>query len=267
MRLSLSGRIIELEYRSCELSVPDFLQLARACGYDAVELRTTQLPIETTSSDAEQIRKTAEGLGLEISCCIPPGITADESGLHRLEQFARLARILECDTVKVWVESADWLQQACDRLLPSGVSLVAQTHTNGPFETIDSCLEIVSRVNRGNFGLQYDPANLFEAGQEYGEEAVQRLGPHILQLSVQCVRLAAPDEADIWEHVGRRFRRCLLEDPGALDYRSVFRGLRAIRFEGAITVNEPKPAVMNTGAFALRMNDDLSRLCQNVALT
>ena len=36
MRLSLSGRVIEVQYRYCELSALEFLRLARECGCTAV---------------------------------------------------------------------------------------------------------------------------------------------------------------------------------------------------------------------------------------
>jgi sugar phosphate isomerase/epimerase len=260
MRLSLSGRVIEIEYRYCELSLPDFLRCARECGYDAVELRATQLPAGTTPAEAARFRRLADGLGLSVSCCTPPGVTADGAGLQRLEQFVELARTLECDTLKVWITDVDWLRQACDQVRPYGLTLVAQTHTGGPFETIDSCLETLARIGRANFGLQYDPANLYEAEQEYGEESVRQLGPHLRQLSVQSIRLARADEPHVWGHAGRYYRRCLLGEPGALDYSSVIRGLRAIGFEGTITVNEPKPAEMETTAIGKRMLDDLRRL-------
>jgi sugar phosphate isomerase/epimerase len=165
--LSLSGRVIEVEYRFCELSVPEFLRLARECGFDAVELRATQLPAETPRADAEQWRRVADELGLRVSCCSPPGITADSPGLQRLDQ-----------------------------------------------------------------------------------------------LSVQSVRLAQPDEPDAWEHAGRRYRRGLLDEPGALDYVAVFRGLRAIGFDGYITLNEPKPALMAMPAFVKRGHDALRAMLE-----
>jgi sugar phosphate isomerase/epimerase len=255
--LSLSGRIIEVEYRFCEMSVPEFLRFARECDFDAVELRATQLPAETTRAESEELRRVADELGLGISCCIPPGVTAEAAGLQRLEEFAGLACALDCEYLKVWISDVDWLRRACDRLQPYGLTLLAQTHTGGPFETIASCLEALERIGRENFGLQYDPANLFEAQQEYGEAAVRRLGPHLRQLSVQSVCLARPDEPDVWEHAGRCYRRCLLDEPGALDYAAVFRDLRAIGFEGYITLNEPKPTSMGTPAFVKRMQEEL----------
>lgn len=257
MRLSLSGRVIEVEYRTCELGIPGFLRMARDCGYDAVELRATQFPPGTAQPEAEQCRQLADQLGLSVSCCIPPGVTADEAGLQQLEQFVVIARSLECDALKVWVGDADWLRRACDRVAPHGVTLLAQTHTGGPFETIDSCLETLARVGRENLGLQYDPANLMEAEEEYGAAAVRRLGPAIRQLSVQSLRLARSHEPDVWEHAGRHYRRCRLVEPGALDYADVFQGLRAIGFDGYVTVNEPRSTLMPAAAFVKRMWDDL----------
>jgi sugar phosphate isomerase/epimerase len=118
-------------------------------------------------------------------------------------------------------------------------------------------VEMVARVGRENFGLQYDPANLFEAEEEYGEASIRRLGPSIRQLSVQSMRRARPEEPHVWEHAGRFFLRCLLDEPGGVNYVKVMRGLRAIGFDGTVTVNEPRPALMATPAFARRMRDDL----------
>ena len=260
MRLSLSGRLIEVQYRYCEMSVPEFLRFAKACGYDAVELRATQITADTTLEEVEGFRKVADELGMDVSCCMPPGITADEEGLKRLEEFIPLAETLRCEVLKVWVGDAEWLKEACDLLKPHRMTLIVQTHTGGPFETVDSCLEMIAKIGRDNFGLQYDPANLFVARQDYGEEAVKRLGKHIVQLSVQNVRPAEPDEPDVMEEGGFYYTRCLLGDPRGLDYESVFRGLKAIGFDGYVVLNEPKPKLLPREEFARRAAEELGKL-------
>jgi len=259
-RLSLSGRLIEMQYRTCEMSVPEFLRFAHKCGYDAVELRATQIPAEITLAEVTQFRQMADELGLGISCCTSPRVTANKAGLERLKEFIGLAQALRCATLKVWIGEVDWMRQACDLLRPQELTLAVQVHTGGPFETLDSCLATLAQLDRKNFGLIYDPANLFEAQQDYGEATVKRLGPHIHQLSVQSVRPARPDEPDVWEHEGRYYRRCLLGDSEGLDYASVFRGLRAIGFDGYVTVNEPKPTLMEREAFAKRTCNELRKL-------
>lgn len=260
MRLSLSGRLIEVQYRYCEMSVPEFLRFARKCGYDAVELRATQITADTTLEEVKQFRKVADEIGMEFSCCMPPGISADDEGLKALERFVPIAKALRCDVLKVWVGDAGWLQRACDLMKPHGMSLIVQTHMGGPFETVDSCLETLGKILRDNFGLQYDPANLFVARQDYGEEAVKRLGRHIFQLSVQNVRKAESDEPDAMEEGGFYYARCPLGDPRGLDYESVFRGLNAIGFDGYVVLNEPKPKLLPTEEFARRAAQELRKL-------
>lgn len=260
MKLSLSGRLIEVQYRYCEMSVPEFLNFAKGCGYDAVELRATQITSETSPEEVKKFREEADRLGIEISGCMPPGISADEDGLKALERFITIAKAIRCDILKVWVGDAEWLRDACDLLKPHGMRLIVQTHTGGPFETVESCLEMMGRISRDNFGLQYDPANLFVAGQDYGEEAVRRLGRHIFQLSVQNVRAARPDEPDVMEEEGFCYTRCLLGDQRGLDYESVFRGLSVIGFNGYVVLNEPKPKLLPREEFARKSAQELRNL-------
>src|SRR5260370_10815642 len=104
------------------MGVLEFLRLARESGFNAVELRATQLPAETTRAEAERLRRVADELGLSVSCCSPPGVTADAAGLQRLEEVAGLARALGCDYLKVWVGDGGWLRQAGDPLPPHRVS-------------------------------------------------------------------------------------------------------------------------------------------------
>ncbi len=258
MKLSLSGRLIEVKYRYCEMDVPDFMRFAKECGYDAVELRATQITADTTQEEVRTFRRVADELGLEVSAVFAPGgVSTDDAGLRQLEKFTGIVQILGCDTLKTWIGDVDWTQRVCELLLPRGMTLISQTHTGGPLETVDLCRNTMRRVDRENFGLQYDPCNFFEVEEEYGEEAVKRLGGSIRQLSVQNSTLARPEDPDVWEHEGRHYKRCLLGDPAGLDYASVFRGLRAIGFDGYVTVNEPKPALMETQAFAKHVDDQL----------
>ncbi len=258
---SLSGRLIEIRYKYCEMSVPDFMRFARKCGYKAVEFRSTQITAETTEEEAEELRRTADEIQLGISAVFMPGsLPADDSGLRRLEMFAGIVRKLGCDTLKTWAKDVDWIQRICDMLRERGMKLITQTHTGGPFETAALCLDTIKEIDRPNFGLQYDPANFFEAEEDYGEETVVKLGEHIHQLSVQNCRLAGTEEGSDWEHEERYYKRCVLWDPEGLDYNSVIKGLKAIRFNGYVTFNEAKPTLMDTESFTGMALEELQRL-------
>ena len=264
MKLSLSGRLIEVDYRYCEMSLPDFAKLAARCGYDAVELRSTQID-SMTSEEADAFHEIAQGQALQVSAAFAPSeITKDDAGLARIRGFAEILGTLECDLIKLWFEDVSWIQAVCDTLLPLGIGVISQTHANGPLETVDSCVNAVKQVDRENFCLQYDAVNFFEVGEDYGENSVRRLGGSIRQLSVQNCSPATAEDQGAWESGGRHYKRCLLSDESGLDYDSVFRGLRGVGFEGYVVLNEPKPALMATEAFAKHSRDVLAELIHSI---
>ena len=50
-------------------------------------------------------------------------------------------------------------------------------------------LQVLERIDRSNFGLIYEPANLLLCGEPYGEATIQRLQPHLMNVYVQNHRL------------------------------------------------------------------------------
>lgn len=261
--LSISGRIIEVKYRYCEMSLAEFLKFAKECGYDGVELRATQITSETTVKQAEEFRKLADELNINISSCMVPGISADEEGLKSLERFISVAKALRCNMLKVWIGDVEWIKRACDLLEPHNISLIVQTHIGGPFETLDSSLETLEKISRKNFGLQYDPSHFFVKKQDYGEKAVKKLGKNIFQISIQNIRPAEPDEPDVIKEKDSYYARCLVGDPRGLDYKSVFKGLKEIGFDGYIVLNEPKPKQIPLKEFAIKSAQELRKLWEN----
>jgi hypothetical protein len=90
MQLSLSGRLIEMQYRYCEMSVPNFMRFAQECDHDAVELRATQITAETTPEQVVGFREIADELGISVSCIAPPGIAGSSvRGDMDVGSFAR----------------------------------------------------------------------------------------------------------------------------------------------------------------------------------
>ena len=56
MTYSLSGRLVEVNYEYCELGTAEFAALAAECGYDAVELRPTQISAGMSRDEAASWR-------------------------------------------------------------------------------------------------------------------------------------------------------------------------------------------------------------------
>lgn len=47
MRFCLSGTLFEVGYKYCRLSAEEFVKLAKQIGYDGLELRKTQVSLES----------------------------------------------------------------------------------------------------------------------------------------------------------------------------------------------------------------------------
>ena len=57
--------------------------------------------------------------------------------------------------------------------------LVHQCHNQSLFETLDEIVLRLREIDRPNFGLIFEAANLELCGQGYGPAAIQRLAPWI----------------------------------------------------------------------------------------
>lgn len=258
MKFSLSGRIIEVDYKYCQMDVGQFGELAKRSGYDAVELRRTQINAETQPEEVARMAAALDKAGVGVSR-IPAGSVTDAESLKALSKFADMAVELGCPYLAGGFKEIAWIQRAADYLKERGLAIVMQVHTGGPFETPELALKTLKEIDRSNFGLMYDPANIFEKGSDYVEPVVQ-LRDHLFIVSVQDVCRA--DEADegTWQYEGRHYRKHLFGTPGGLDFRSVFDALAKINFDGYVTVIEPISDLMNNLDLAAYMCRQLKKM-------
>jgi sugar phosphate isomerase/epimerase len=240
VKLSLSGRVIEVDYKYCEIPVTEFLEFAKHTGYEAVELRATQITADTPSAQVESFGRKARELALGISAFTAAGVKEDDSGFKLLDRYAAIARDLGCEYLKIGGSLA-WLSSAAERVAPCGLKLASQIHTGGPFEQTEQAVKSLAAIAKENFGLFYDAANLLEAGETDWAPGIRRLGKHIFQVSVQNVCPAESNASGhTWELGGKRYRRCRFGETGGVDYPAVFKALGEIGFEGYVTVNEAR---------------------------
>jgi sugar phosphate isomerase/epimerase len=131
-----------------------------------------------------------------------------------------------------------YAQRAADEANERGILLCHQMHIGTLFERVDECVEMLRRINRRNFGITYEPANLTAVGDDYGPEQIQRLGENIFNVYLQNWR---PDPGGV---VSLRTRGgpvsvtlLPLADPTGVRLDRVFQGLEAIGYDGWITVH------------------------------
>jgi len=171
------------------MSIDEFIKMAGEIGYDAVELRRTQISEKTTPEELQQIKQATQKYNVGISR-IPACSVKDDASMKELEKYADMAVELNCPYLAIGFETTQWAQKAADYLKERDLSIAIQVHTDGPFESPELALKTLKEIDRDNFGLMYDPANYFVRRIDY-VKAVEQLKDYIFIVSVQCLAEAS----------------------------------------------------------------------------
>ncbi|MCI0538485.1 MAG: sugar phosphate isomerase/epimerase [Verrucomicrobiales bacterium] len=275
MKLSLSVRIAE-EFSSKEkasMSLTELADLAKAAGYDAVCMRASQVGIHSPEETVGQAAAILQARGLSVSM-----VTGDfdivynnERGpacLRQIEPYLRLAARLKAPLLRVALKTRDdiaWAQRAADQAAGPGIRLVHQCHTQSLFETIDGIERTLREIQRPNFGVIYEPANLELCGQDYGPKSIQRLAPWIFNVYLQNQLLRPADGKLVLNTLCRgpvRFDLIPIHQQGGIDFESVCAGLRSIGYRGPMTVHQagregepPREAAERTARYLRELGD------------
>lgn len=254
MRLSLSVRIAEgfLSKEEAIMNLEALATLASTAGYDAICMRASQVGVH---SSPDQIDNAAHVLrSNELDCSMVTGdfdvVYNNDAGpncLRDISPYLDLADRLGAPMIRVAMKTDDdipWAQRAADEAAERQIQLVHQCHTLSLFETVDSIVKTLERIDRDNFGLIYEPANLEICGEPiYDNRALERLSPWIFNVYFQnqCLK---PD-GDITLETRCRgpvaFDIVQIHDSDGIDFAAVFDGLHRIDYDGTITVHQSAP--------------------------
>jgi sugar phosphate isomerase/epimerase len=250
MKLSLSVRMAE-EFSSKEkasMSLTELADLANAAGYDAVCMRASQVGIHSPAEEVEQAAAILEARGLSVSM-----VTGDfdivynnERGpdcLHHIEPYLQLAVKLKAPLIRVALKNQSDIacaQRAADEAAAHGISLVHQCHTQSLFETVDGIERTLQQIQRPNFGLIYEPANLELCGQEYAPKTIQRLAPWIFNVYLQNQVLRSDGKLSLntWCRGPVRLDLIPIYQEGGIDFETVFASFASIHYRGPVTVHQ-----------------------------
>ena len=237
MKLSLSGRLVESGGTTL-VPLPEFLELAARCGYDAVDLRATQLGPDAAAEEIEALRVGLADNHLELF-----------EGQHRdpVDEgtFSRLAEHvagLGGRGIRVGGDLAEW-RRAARLAAPHGLKVHYQMHTGGPFETVAAAAEAIREVGEPNFGVMPEPSNLLLAGESFTEDMFGPLAGRIVGVHVQTLEVR-PDGASslrVADGTEVRFARVPYEENRQIDFATFFAALRRAGFDGAVNELEPCP--------------------------
>ncbi len=262
MQLSVSCRVAEGFLSKEEASMPftELANLAVAAGYDAICMRASQVGVQSPKTDVSDAKTIADDHGLRISM-----VTGDfdivynndqgPSCLRNIDPYLDLAETLGAPMLRVCVKQDDDISHArvaADKAADRGLTLVHQCHTLSLFETLDGIVDSLEQIDRPNFGLIYEPANLEGCRQDYGPNAIQRLAPWIRNVYLQN-QVLNPDSAvtlDTWCSGPVSFDITQIHEPDGIDFASVFAGLKSVGYDGLITVHQSGPEGPDESALA-----------------
>lgn len=270
MKMSLSARIAESFYDKKIASVPfeDLADLAKDNGYGAICMRASVAGIQSPNDRITSVRQTIDRLGLKVSMvtgdfAIPENLERGPDGLRNITPYLDLAEAFACDLLRICMKSEEdisWAQQASDEAAERGIRLAHQCHVASLFETIEGSVDVLRRVNRSNFGIIYEPANLKMCGETYGLEALNAFKPYLFNVYLQNYldNPEGKEHIETWVHGMFYFDHIPLHDPRGVDWREVFDALDAVGYDGYVTVHQALAEIM-APAEAARLSAEFLR--------
>ena len=255
MKLSLSVRIAEAACKT-RLNIPfrELVDLAVERGYAAVCLRASAGGVQTPRDELERMRATVEAAGLVVSMVtadfdVPLNNERGPDSLRDIGPSLDVADAVGCDLIRVCLKTPDDIddaRRAADLAARRGIRLAHQCHTTTLFEQVEPSIETLEQIGRENFGLIYEPANLMLCGEPYGEPALRAFQPWLMNVYVQnhAVDANGPVELETWCLGPRRFRHIPLWEPGGVNFEQVFAALKAIGYNGYVTVHQAYAELM-----------------------
>ena len=265
MRLALSVRVAEAfeDKRQATASLGELARIATANGYAALCMRASQLGTHTPIEEVQSARQALDAAGLAVSMVtgdFPIPENHDQRGpaaLRAIGPYLDLAQALGADLLRVCMKSDDDIaraQHAADQAAERGLRLAHQCHTRSLFEEVDRSLAVLAAVDRPNFGVIYEPANLDHCGQDYGAQTIRRLAPHIFNVYLQNHRIhvQGSDSMDTWCRGPVPFDHVPMWEPGGLPFDAILAALTEVGYDGYLTVHQAFASISGPAEAAAR---------------
>ena len=243
MKLSLSGRLVETAEGTI-VSVGEFVELAARCGYDAVDLRFSQLPPDAPEAVWGALRAALSASGLAVFQAAWAGGLEAPDAERTFSGFAGRLAGLGAEGVRMSGD-APTLKLAARLAAPHGLRVHYQMHTDGPFETVAAALRTVEEIGEPNFAVVPEPANLMMAREAFGADMLAPLAGHIGGAHVQTVEVRpdAPDALRLADGTEVRYARVPYDENRQIDFATFFAALRRAGFDGFVNELEPCPGL------------------------
>lgn len=249
MPLSLSVRIVEAPCKT-KLHIPfeEIVGVAAETGYSAICMRASAGGVLTPIDELQRMGQIVRDHGLTVSMVtadsdVPLNNADGPNSLRNIGPSLDVAQALGSNLIRICMkkhEDIPFAREAADRAAERSIRLAHQCHTTSIFEQVDGILSVLAEIDRPNFGIIYEPANLMLCGETYGAETLEQLKPHIMNAYVQNHRLNPNGEDTLPTYClgDVSFDHLLIWDEGGVDMSEMFGGLARIGYDGFFTIHQ-----------------------------
>lgn len=238
--------------------IENALTAAAANGYEAVELQAiSHMKIGTKIQKLKATKSMMSDLGLILAGVYTPVWNRHcqenqefEKQFEDYRQYLDMAHELESPWIKIGAggpspdyatdkyfhNSSSWLKNAADLARNAGMNILVEIHFNTLVETVSSTLKLIHLVDRRNFGLIYDAANLYVANDNSIFESIRTLKPYIQHVHLKDVKeIDNKNIPGIFSFRNRNYAIQIFGD-GEVDNETAIKALEDIGYDGFVSV-------------------------------
>jgi len=188
MKISISSRITEQSNNKEKsfLSLDSFIKLASKNKFDGISLRPSMISTHSSKYLVNQAQELFKVNNMKVSMITSNIHLAknDELAsdiLKNITPTLDLAEKLKTSLIRIMIKNSDdifYAKKALDEAKERNLKLLQQTHWGTLAETLDETVTLIKTINRQNFGITFEPANLMACGSGFNNNALNQLLPH-----------------------------------------------------------------------------------------
>ena len=251
MKISISSRITEQSDNKEKsfLSLDNFIKLASKNKFDGVSLRPSMISNESSEYLVNQAQKLFNVNNMKVSMITSNIHVAknDELAsdiLRNITPSLDLAEKLKTSLIRIMIKNSDdifYARKALDEAKERNLKLLQQTHWGTLAETLDETITLIKTINRKNFGITFEPANLMACGSDFNKNALNQLLPHIENFYFQNIILDKKGK-HIFPTIHNgdvRVKYISLDNPKGIKIFSFLDFLREKKYDKWFTIHQP----------------------------
>ena len=242
LELSLSGRVFEISYSENALSLEEFFEVAAKNEFNSVELRDSQISIDSSFAEIDNVNKLSEKYKIPVALITArKGRVDDQTGYEIYKKYLNLAANLNCGQIKISGKDVSLIQKAASDAEQLNIKIGTNNHLGTPLATTKGTRDWFEKINHPNFHLHFDPSHLWLNGEEGIEEFIDAMIEKISYTIIQDYM-----ETDTGSQLGtRNVVPVSIGEVGQVGYPQLIEKLVAMNFNGPFSLvylNNPTPS-------------------------